>query len=137
MKSRRLSRPVFSVLDVTKCWGNSSHVFVRASIHAFALSRAREVLNLSALVNTTTKGTPFSPSQSRNWRSIFCCSWRMSINRKRHTRLSRSKTYRLIICSRSLCTVLERLANPYPGKSTRYHSLFTKKWFINKVLPGV
>ncbi|CUQ45062.1 Uncharacterised protein [Segatella copri] len=38
--------------------------------------------NLSALVKTMQKGTPLSPSQSTNSRSIFCWSWRTSMSTK-------------------------------------------------------
>jgi hypothetical protein len=33
--------------------------------------------------------------------------------------------------------VLEALAYPYPGKSTKYHFSSIKKWLINCVFPGV
>ena len=80
--------------------------------------------------------TPFSPNQLINSKSIFCGSCRQSTNTNRQTNCSRSRQYRSIIffsVSRCFCPAC---AKPYPGKSIKCQETSTKKWLINKVLPG-
>ena len=88
-------------------------------------------------MNTIENGMLLCPNHSINSRSIFCGSCLMSMSTNTFTSCSLSKMYDDIICSSCFCTDFERFANPYPGKSTRYHSLFIIKWFISNVLPGM
>ena len=40
-------------------------------------------------------------------------------------------------CSSFCFAVADIFAYPYPGRSTRYHSLLMRKWFTSLVLPGL
>ena len=101
--------------------GSSSHSSNRRALYASTFSFNRTFPSLSPLVKTIAKGTPFSPNQLMNSKSIFCGSCRQSTSTKRHTNCSRKRQYRSIIrFSVSLC-FCPACAYPYPGKSTKCH----------------
>lgn len=120
-----------------KYGGNSSHVSASEAIYPSTAGLTLVTASLSALVNTIEKGTLLCPSQSINSRSMAWNPWRMSISTNTFTSCSRCRMYDVIICSSFFCTTFERLAYPYPGRSTRYHSLFIIKWLMSSVFPGV
>ena len=53
------------------------------------------------------------------------------------SKVLRCVKYAAINSSQPWRAFLEAFANPYPGKSTNYHSLLISKWLISCVLPGV
>ena len=61
----------------------------------------------------------------------------MSMSTNVLTSCWRCSMYDEIIWSSFFWTDLERFAKPYPGRSTKYHSLFIMKWLMSRVLPGV
>ena len=91
----------------------------------------------SDFVNTIAKYIFFNINQFINFISIFCISIFESINKYMQDKFFLYRIYSFIIFFILLFSFLSTLDHPYPGKSTKYHFLFIKKWFINFVFPGL
>mmetsp|Transcript_1507 Transcript_1507/g.5161 ORF Transcript_1507/g.5161 Transcript_1507/m.5161 type:complete len:244 (+) Transcript_1507:1344-2075(+) len=143
-------RPVPSAEEVItrggKCLPSQPLSFSRASMKDFTplafafLPDALPFFNflrLSALVKTIVNGIWCSPSQSIQSKSIVWGSILLSTNTKTFARVSRFKKYSFTNERNVSLSDFDTFAYPYPGKSTKYQDLLTRKWLMVLVFPGV